>query len=245
MPREFERLPEAVRNTQNLFRTDVKQAESFVGDGYYFDVQPARGQTYRARFDPVGRLRDIANPQEVERYETTTFEKADENTARRIQELADRHVPQGANLRDVYVDPRFPGFYVAKYQARTGEVLVIIDEQGNIYQTRTEIPRDQVPEPIMQAFSRMFDPNQLQYAYRTQYQFYQFQQPGPGGEQVTFRVRPNGAIMDVRGLEAEVAREDEAVTARYREGARGRRGDDRMVGPQQRDDRDRDRDRRR
>lgn len=222
VPREFSGLPESVRNVQSLFRGKARDAEAFVADGYYIDVEPARGQTYRLRFDPVGRLRDVANPDEVERFETTNFEKADERMTRKIEDLARPHVPEDAKLRDVYVDPRFAGFYVAKFHGKTGEILVITDEAGNIYQTRTEIPRGELPAPVRDSFTRMFDERQLRYAYRTRYEFFTFQQEGPGGEPVTFRVRPNGAIMDVRGLEADAAREDEAVTAQFREGEQPR-----------------------
>jgi hypothetical protein len=151
-----------------------------------------------------------------------------------VQELAERQVPEGSKVRDVYIDPRNPGFYVAKYAGPEGkELLVITDEQGNIYQTRTEIAPDDLPRPIRDTVSRMFDDGKIKWAYRTQYQFYQFDQQTPQGERVTFKVRPNGQIMDVSSVQAE--EEERAVQAKFREGEK--------VGPQQDRSRDRDRDR--
>jgi hypothetical protein len=230
MPSQFKGMPEAVRDTRTLFKTEPQNAEQYVADGYYVDLQQG-DQMYRVRYDAIGRLREIKNPDEVERIETTNFKKADEGVAGKVQELAERHVPEGSTIKDVYLDPRNPGFYVAKYANPQGkEVLVTLDEQGNIYQTRTEIAPDDLPKPIRDSFTRMFDDGKIKWAYRTQYQFYQFDQEVPGGERVTFKVRPNGDIMDVSSVEAE--QEDKAVQAKFREGEK--------VGPA-RPARDRDR----
>jgi hypothetical protein len=232
-PSQFKQMPDDVRQANELFRADPQNAEAFIADGYYIDVQQEGDRFYRLRYDPVGRLREIANPTEVERYETTNFKKADENIAGKVQELAEKRIPQGSKIKDVYIDPRYQGFYVAKYEApKGGEILVILDERGNIYQTRTEIDRGELPPPIRENFRTMFDEGKVKYTYRTQYQYYQFDQQTPQGDRLTFRVRPNGSIMDVQNVEA--AREDEAVQARFREGERGTE-----TGPQRPRDRDR------
>ena len=216
LPSQFKGMPEAVRNTRTLFKSEPQNAQQYVADGYYVDLQQGK-EVYRVRYDAIGRLREIMNPEQVERFETTNFKKADQDAAGKVQELAERHVPEGSKVRDVYVDPRNPGFYVAKYtNPENKEVLVILDEQGNVYQTRTEIGANDLPRPIRDSFSRMFDDGKVKYAYRTQYQFYQFDQDAPGGDRVTFKVRPNGEIMDVASVEAE--QEDKAVQAKFREG---------------------------
>jgi YD repeat-containing protein len=229
MPSNFKGMPEAVRNTQTLFKANPENAEQFIADGYFVDLQQG-GKVYRLRYDAIGRLREIMNPEEVERVETTNFKKADERNAGKVQELAERQVPEGSKIKDVYVDPRNPGFYVAKYTGPDGkEILVITDEQGNVYQTRTEIDAKELPRPVRDAFERMFDDGKIKWAYRTQYQFYQFDQQTPDGDRVTFKVRPNGQIMDVSSVQAE--EEERAVQAKYREGEK--------VGPQKDDSRDR------
>ena len=229
MPSNFKGMPEAVRNTQTLFKANPENAEQFVADGYYVDLQQGK-QAYRLRYDAIGRLREIMNPDEVERLETTNFKKADERDSGKVQELAERHVPEGSKIKDVYIDPRNPGFYVAKYTGPDGkEILVISDEQGNIYQTRTEIDAKELPRPVRESFDRMFGDGKIKWAYRTQYQFYQFDQQTPDGDRVTFKVRPNGQIMDVSSVQAE--EEERAVQAKYRAGEK--------VGPQKNGSRDR------
>ena len=229
MPSNFKGMPEAVRNTQTLFKANPENAEQFVADGYFVDLQQGK-QVYRLRYDAIGRLREIMNPDEVERFETTNFKKADERDADKVQELAERQVPEGSKIKDVYVDPRNPGFYVAKYTSPDGkEILVISDEQGNIYQTRTEIDAKELPRPVRDSFDRMFGDGKIKWAYRTQYQFYQFDQQTPDGDRVTFKVRPNGQIMDVSSVQA--AEEERAVQAKFREGEK--------VGPKKDDSRDR------
>jgi len=216
LPSQFKGMPEVVRSTRTLFKAEPQQAQQYVADGYYVDLQQG-DQLYRMRYDAIGRLREVVNPNQVERFETTKFKKADSGDASKIEELAGKLVPEGSKIKDVYVDPRLPGFYVAKYgDAKGKEVLVILDQQGNVYQTRTEIASGELPKPIRDSFSRMFDDGKIKWAYRTQYQFYQFEQEAPGGERVTFKVRPNGEIMDVSSVEAE--QEDKAVQARFREG---------------------------
>ena len=230
MPSNFKGMPEAVREAQGLFKSNPENAAQYVADGYYVDLQQGDG-LYRVRYDAIGRLREVMNPEQVERFETTNFKKADERAADKVQELAERHVPEGSKIKEIYVDPRNPGFFVAKYTEPEGkEVLVITDDQGNVYQTRTEIDPKELPRPIRDAFSRMFDDGKIKWAYRTQYQFYQFDQEAPGGERVTFKVRPNGQIMDVSSVQAE--QEEQAVQAKFRE----------KVGPQQ-PDRTRERER--
>jgi hypothetical protein len=234
LPSTFKGMPEAVRNTRELFKSEPENAGQYVADGYYVDLQQGE-RLYRVRYDALGRLREIVQPEEVERFETTHFKKADESVAGRVQELAERRVPEGSKVRDVYLDPRNPGFYVAKYaDPDNKEILIILDEQGNIYATRTEIDAGELPRPIRDSFTRMFDDGKMKYAYRTQFQFYQFDQEAPGGERVTFKVRPNGQIMDVSSVQAE--EEDRAVQAKFREGEK--------VGPakdskSEREDRDR------
>ena len=110
------------------------------------------------------------------------------------------------------------------------EIIVILDEQGNVFQTRTEIEPKDLPRPVSDSFRRTFDDGKAKFAYRTQYQFYQFDQQAGDGDRVTFKVRPNGQIMDVASVKAE--QEDQAVQARFRE-----------TGPQREDARQRDRDR--
>ncbi len=248
LPSQFKGMPRSVQNTRALFKTEPQNAEQFIADGYYIDLQQSGDNAYRVRYDAVGRLREVANPEEVERFETTNFKKADESTSGKIQELAEKHIPEGSKIKDVYIDPRYEGFYVAKYTGpKNKEVLVILDEQGNVFQTRTEISPDELPKPVRDSFNRMFDEGKIKWAYRTQYQYYQFDQQTPDGDRVTFKVRPNGQIMDVQSRQAD--RDEEAVTARFKERAGGtgaREGDPQPARDRERErerDRERDRDR--
>ena len=225
MPSNIKGTPEAVRNTRTLFKAAPANVEQYVTDGYYIDLQQG-DQLYRLRYDALGRLREVVSPEAVEAFETTKLRKAEGDVAGKVQELAERRVPAGSKIKDVYVDPRHPGLYVAKYAGPQGkELLVNLDEQGNIYQTRTELAQDELPRPVRDAFARMFDSGKIKWAYRTQAHFYQFNQQTAGGETITFKVRPNGEIIDVSTAQADA--EDQAAQAKFREEAK--------VGPQQDD----------
>ncbi len=227
MPSQFKGMPRAVQSTRTLFKANPENAEQFLADGYYIDVRGDDKRPYRMRYDAVGRLREVISPEDVERFETKNFKKADEGAADKVRDLAERHVPEGSKLGDVYIDPRLEGFYAAKYADPKGkEVLVILDDQGNIFQTRTEIEPDALTKAIRDSFNQTFDQNKMQYAYRTQYQYYQFDQQTPDGDRMTFKVRPNGEIMSVQSVKAD--QEEQAVTARFREGE-GRQSTE--VGP--------------
>jgi hypothetical protein len=213
-PIAFRKLPEPVQQVKELFRTTPIDADAFVADSYYFDLKRGgEDRLYRMRYDAVGRLRQIINPDEVDRTETTHFQTASNDQARKIEDLARRQAPRDAKIKNVYKDPRYEGFYVAKYVKADGkEFLVTLNDAGDIYSTRDEVDMRDIPQPIRDSFDKMFDANKVKWVYRTRDEYSQFQQKTESGDLVTFRVRPDGTIMDVRN-EAVNPADEKAITA--------------------------------
>lgn len=222
-PVAFRRLPEPVRQVKELFRADPVDADAFVADSYFFDIkQGGENRLYRLRYDAVGRLREIVNPEEVDRTETTHFQPAERDTSRKIQDIAKRWIPEGAKIKSVYKDPRYEGFYIAKYVKPDGkEYLVTLNEAGYAYSMRDELDTRDIPQPIRDSFDRMFDTSKVKWAYRSRDEYSQFQQKTESGDLVTFKVRPDGTIMDVRNAQVN-PQEERAVTASHRESTNDR-----------------------
>jgi len=199
---DFRKLPQSVQQVRELFRGSPVNVDSYVADSYQFDIRRAEGRVYRLRFDAVGRIREIQNPDEVERADMSRLERPSDEVARRITELAQRHLPQRARLRDVYKDPQIDDFYMARYVLADGKDYVIsLDNNGTVLSSRTQVDQNDIPGPIRDAFTRMFDPSKVSAVYRSRGEFVQFQQKTDLGDVVTFRIRPDGTVMDVRSTQ--------------------------------------------
>src|SRR5262249_5753406 len=142
---------------------------------------------------------------------------ASNDVERKIEDLARRDAPKDAKLKNVYIDPRYSGFYVAKYTKSDGkEFLVTLNDDGDVYSTREEVDMRDIPRAIQDSFDKMFDTSKVKWVYKARDEYSQFQQKTDTGEMVTFRVRPDGTILDVRNEQVNAA-DEKAVTATHRE----------------------------
>lgn len=223
MPGQFDKLPSTARAAQALFKAKPQDVEMYSATSYWVDMD-VDGKTYRVRLDPLGRIRDIANPKEYEAADVTQYPRAGD-VGSKIGDLAKKHLDEPGEVRGVYKDPQMEGFYAVLLEKDGRNQLVFLDENDNVYATRTEIDRKDLPGAVTDTLERMFDTGKIRRAFRGDVQYTQWTTSNAAGQTVTFKVRPNGDIMEVRSAAAE--QEEEAVTAAAK------------VGPEQRNNRDR------
>jgi hypothetical protein len=130
-----------------------------------------------------------------------------------VRELAAKRY-DGAKVSEIHLfPPAGEGYYIATLDTEDGKVDVVANENGTVYSQREHLDRDKLPAPVKESIDRMFANANIRKAYRTTYDYYQFNTQSTGGDQVTIRVRPNGDIMSVANREVI---EDEAKPARAR-----------------------------
>jgi YD repeat-containing protein len=217
IPTTFNRLPEAVRDMRDLFRSRPENVDAYISDNYFIDVRRPRGeQVYRLRYDAVGRLREIINPDEVSRGNFLRFEKAGKEEASRVADAVRRQVPEGARLEDAFRDPRYSGFTVLRYTRPDGHEFAIIgNEEGAVISTKSQVDIRDIPRGIRESFSQTFDPDRVASVWHGRTQYYQFQQRAGYGEMATLRVRPDGSVIDVRST--DMLEEERSVLSRQRD----------------------------
>jgi hypothetical protein len=210
-PGKFNKLPSDARAAQGLFKSKPQDVEVFQATSYWVDMD-VNGKIYRVRLDPLGRIRDIANPKEYETADVTRYEKAGKENRSDIAEMAEKHLDKPGKLRGVYRDPQMAGFYAVHFvDDQNHNQLVFLDEKDNVFAVRTEINRNDLPKPVTDAIDKLFDTGKIRQAFRGQVEYVQWTQTNAAGQAVTFKVRPNGDIMEVKSAAAD--RDDEAVTA--------------------------------
>ena len=213
-PGKFDKLPSTARAAQAMFKSKPSDVEVYSANSYWVDMD-VNGKTYRVRLDPLGRIRDIANPKEYEAADVTQYPKAGSESSH-IAELAKKHLDNEGSLQGVYKDPQMEGFYAALFQDKSGKnQLVILDPNDNVIATREEIDRKDLPKPVSDAIEKMFDTGKIRRAFRGEMQYAQWTTQNASGQPVTFKVRPNGDIMEIRSAQAD--RDDEAVTASHKD----------------------------
>ncbi|HTL30671.1 MAG TPA: hypothetical protein VL282_15675, partial [Tepidisphaeraceae bacterium] len=168
--------------------------------------------------DATGRLKDIANEAEVKRdmADQTEAKGGDVN---KIKTAAGKYM-DGAKVQKVYSDPNSQGFYIAEVQTKDGEpARITLNDEGQVYSKRWEIKESDIPEPVTKSIEDTFgkDKVKVSKAYRSDFEYYQFDSTTSGGDKVVVRIRPNGDIMSITNSKAN--EEEEAVTAKAKQGA--------------------------
>jgi uncharacterized membrane protein YkoI len=213
MPVNPRTMPEAAsRALSGLFKNNPTDVERNVATSYTTEVE-AGGKLYALRFDPVGRLRDIGNEAEIQAGD---FSKTDDSTsdrAKKVRDIATKRF-EGSKVSEIHLyPPAGEGYYIATLDTEDGKVDVVANEAGSVYTQREHLDRDKLPAPVKDQIDKMFAGANIKNAYRTTYEYYQFNTQSTGGEAVTIRVRPNGDILSVANREVI---EDEAKPARAR-----------------------------
>jgi hypothetical protein len=141
----------------------------------------------------VGRLRDLTNSRQIEQElaeeEQTPASGADADAA---QKFAKQYFPD-IQVEGVYKSNVGPDVYNVKTTAGN----VAVSKTGQLYSVREMIPNTEMPKPVGDAVNAMFKSDKINKVYRTEWEYYQFQETTPGGEPVTISMRTNGDVLKV------------------------------------------------
>lgn len=213
MPVNAKSMPaDASRALNGLFKNNPSDVERNIVTSYTTEVD-AGGKLYALRFDPVGRLRDIANEAEIKAGDLSKSDMSTSERANKVRELATKRY-DGAKVTEIHLfPPAGDGYYIATVDTDDGKVDIVANENGTVYSQREHLNRDKLPAPVKDSIDKTFANANIKNVYRTTYEYYQFNTKSTGGDQVTIRVRPNGDIMSVANRELI---EEDAKPARAR-----------------------------
>lgn len=220
--RSAQALPNRVRRvTEALFGSQPKEIEEWNVTHYFVDVE-ADGRPYQIKFSAIGLLRDIAGPSEVRSDDLSKLQKVtDEPQRKTLMAKAAEYLkdPKQDRIKEIYREGG-PGnlFLVHSATGKGDDQRIIMDAEGNVHSGTHAVQESEVPKPIVEAIHRLFPAEKIKGITRTWSEFYQLQQPTPGGEMLTIRIRPNGEVMSIISPQ-QVALENQAVQAGHRTGA--------------------------
>lgn len=218
------------KNAGGLFKSTPSDIELYRTTNYFVDIPVSAAKApkgadqkapaeygYRVRFDAVGRVLDIQNPQEVYgEYSQFSGERVeDEALAKRIIEQARQYIGEG-EINGVFKAPE-EGYYVV--DAKGIGTSVTLNEKGQILSYRRQITGTELPLPVRQAIENMF--TDARRSYKGEDAYFQFQQQAQTGNEVTVKMRPNGEILEVNN--AEAAQEAKAAAEKHKGGAAPRK----------------------
>lgn len=200
-------------NVAGLFKSAPDDIDMYRVTNYSVDFAGAKGKTYAARFDAVGRLKDVYNTSEIQREsgKNAHGDKASDAEAKKVDGFVKKYLPD-AQIEGVYKSDQGGNFYFA--DLKNGEMIV--NDQGQVYSFREEISPDDLPEPVQKAIAATFSAKPTK-AYRGEYEYYQFNQQSQTGEPIIVKMRPNGDILEVRNDKARA--DEEALQAKSKQGA--------------------------
>jgi len=199
------------QNISGLFK-GVSDMDVNWATNYLVDVNASNNRQYRLRLDATGRLKDIQNANEVKH--DTAHTKASGDTSK-IKSMAEKYM-DGAKAGQVWGDQSGDGFYTVEVTDKNGEPAIItLNNAGQVYLKRWEIKEADIPEPVTKTIKDTFGDVKVDKAFRSDFEYYQFDSQTSGGDKVVVRVRPNGDIMSITN--AKAAAEDEAVTAKSKQ----------------------------
>jgi len=181
------------RNVEGLFKSAPQNVDMYRVTNYIVDLSGANGKTYRARFDAVGRLKDLNSSREVQQEDQAeTAEKASGGDADNAKNFAKKIFPD-AKVEDVYKSNLGDNFYNVK----TADGFITVNSTGQVYGFREKIDKGELPKPVMDAVNSMFNADKITNVARGEWEYYQFDEQTPTGEAVVVRMRPNGDILKV------------------------------------------------
>jgi hypothetical protein len=205
--------PSVQKNIAGLFK-GVSDMDVNWATNYLVDVSAQNNKTYRLRLDATGRLKDIQNANEVKRDMAHSEAKGD--TAK-IKSQAEKYM-DGAKAGQVYADENSDGFYIVEVTDKEGQpAMISLNNAGQVYMKRWEVKDSDIPEPVAKTIKDTFGDVKISKAYRSDFEYYQFDSQTSAGDKVVVRLRPNGDIMSVTNAKATA--EEEAVTAKAKQGA--------------------------
>lgn len=220
------------QNASGLFKTAPADVELYRSTNYFVDIpapaaksknrkaQRAQDQKameefgYRVRFDAVGRVLDIQNPDEVQAasHELSDERVSDEALAKRLTEKARQYLGDKGEVNGVFRAPE-EGYYVVDLKGLGTSAT--INEEGQLLSYRRQVEGTELPQPVRQAVENMF--TTASRSYKGEDAYFQFQQQAQTGNEVIVKMRPNGDILEVSNDEA--AQDAKAAAAKQKGGA--------------------------
>ncbi len=214
VPHEYGAIKNLIAtNVSGLFKSAPDDIDMYRVTNYSVDFPGSKGKTYAARFDAVGRLKDVYNTSELQREsgKNAHGEKASDAEAKKVDGFVKKYMPD-AQIEGVYKSEQGGNFYYA--DLKNGEMIV--NDQGQVYSFREEIDPKDLPEPVQKSIAATFSAQPTK-AYRGEYEYYQFNQQSQTGEPIVVKMRPNGDILEVRNDKARA--DEEALQAKSKQGA--------------------------
>jgi hypothetical protein len=188
-------LPKSASETlESLFKAKPDDVDQYRATSYLVDVDSGK-KTFRMRFDAVGRLLDVDTAQDVKEA-MSHLDKATDAGAKKASERALKW-NSGLTVENVYFADDSHEYYLVDLKNKAGkDATITVSAAGNVSAFRNEIPKADIPEPVMATMNKLFDTAKLKTAYKAEYQFYEFVQKIDDGE-LLVRVRANGDIMSI------------------------------------------------
>jgi len=202
-------------NVQGIFKSAPKDVDMYRSTDYYVDFKPTSGKAFTARFDAVGRLKDISNNREVAEENKAEHGKqiTDDATLKRAQEYVTGEM-EGEQVAAVYEGGQGEsGFWNVK--TKDGGEL-IVNKGGQVLSLRQPIKGEDFPEPVAANIKTMFNAP-ITKIWRGEDEYYQFNEQSQTGAPIVVKMRPNGDILEVRNDAA--AQEEQAAQAKAKQAA--------------------------
>jgi hypothetical protein len=219
VPHEYGAVNQLIEsNVAGVFAAKPQDVEMYRVTDYVIDFKNRQtGKPFTAKFDAVGRLKDVSNASEMkeEATEAKGKELTDEATRNKAGEYVKRELP-GAQIAKVYQaggEGGDAGFWYVQ-TADGGDLIV--NKGGQVLSLRQPIQKDDLPEPVVNSIKQIFQA-EIQKTWRTEDEYYQFDEKSQVGQPVVVKMRPNGDILEVRNDAAR--QEEQALQAKSKQGA--------------------------
>ena len=216
VPHEYGAVNQLIEsNIAGVFAAKPSDVEMYRATDYYVNFKNRQsGKLFTAKFDAVGRLKDVSNAQEMkqEASELHGKEITDEASLKKAASYVKREIPN-AEVSKVYQAGGEGGFWYV--QTKDGGDLVV-NPAGQVLSLRQTIQKDELPEPVVSSIKQIFQA-EITGLSRGEDEYYQFSEQSQVGQPVIVKMRPNGDILEVRNDAARA--EEQALQAKAKQGA--------------------------
>jgi hypothetical protein len=216
VPHEYGAVNQLIeQNVAGVFKDKPQEVEMYRATDYYVDFKNRdTGKTFTAKFDAVGRLKDISNAREESEQakEARGKEVTDAASVKKAGDYVKREMAN-AEVAKVYEAGGEGGFWYV--QTKDGGDL-IVNKSGQVLSLRQPITKEDFPEPVAKTIQGMFNA-EITKLWRGEDEYYQFNQQSQAGQPVVVKMRPNGDIIEVRNDAAR--QEEQALQAKSKQGA--------------------------
>src|SRR5262249_9041925 len=216
VPHEYGAVNQLIEsNIAGVFASKPSDVEMYRTTDYCIDFKNRQsGKLFTAKFDAVGRLKDVSNATEMKQEASEAMGKqiTDANTLKQAGDYVKRELP-GAQVAKVYEAGGEGGFWYVQ-TADGGDLIV--NKGGQVLSLRQPIQKEDLPEPVVNSIKQNVQA-EIEKMWRTDNKYYQFSEQTQIGQPVVVKMRPNGDILEVRNDAARA--EEQALQAKAKQGA--------------------------